>query len=415
MKKITLMLGLILPALGFAQGDCASAEVVAPGVLYTLDAYIGELPTDVDCTEYGAGAAQANGNWYSYTATVDGVALITSDENLFPANVGIDTRLIVYTGECGALTCLASNDDVDFGNDQYTSSLILAVTAGTTYTIVWDDRWSDVAGFAWTVEELAIDCSTSFPYVTNFDDNVSFQGCWNTADLDGNGVSWIQQALDLDGDGTDETFATNGTSGAAPKNDWLFSPAFAMTAGNSYAISYSFNAADAGATNLANEILTAYIVNDPSEAFTFSQQIATTADITQQGTFETLEADAYTASGDFVPTTSGNYYLAFNTTSPANAGFLLLFNASIEESLSTPDFNNGKVRMFPNPVASELSVVAPNAIDSVEVYNMLGQKVASQTFSTNDVRMNVSGLTAGAYTVKVTSAGASQTMKIVKQ
>lgn len=414
MKKITLLLGLILPTIGFAQVDCATAEEVVPGVLYTLDAYIGELPTDFDCTEYGGpAAAQANGNWYTYTATTDGVALITSDENLFPANAGIDTRLIVYTGACGSQVCFASQDDVDFPNDLYTSSLLMPIQAGVTYTIVWDDRWSADAGFVWTIEELAVDCSTSIPYTHNFDDNLIFQGCWETADLDNNGVSWIQQALDLDGDGNDETFSTNGSNGAQAKNDWLFSPALALNAGTTYNISYAFNGADA--TNPANENLTSYIVDTPGAGFVFSQQIATNTGILQQGDFANLEVEAYTASGTFTAPSTGNYYVAFNATSPANSAFLLLFNVTVEASLSTNDLTNGKVRMFPNPVASELSIVAQDAVDTVEIYNMLGQVVASQSFTSNDVRMNISNLTAGAYTVKVTSAGNAQTMKIVKQ
>lgn len=407
------MLGLILPTLGFAQSSCATAEEVFPDVLNTLDAYIGELATDLSCTEWGAQQNQANGNWYVYTANLSGVALITSDSEIFPGNAGLDTRLVVYTGTCDNLTCYESQDDVNFP-DNNTSSLIMPIVAGQTYYIYWDDAWSDVAGFDWTIVEQAADCTTTIPYSTTFNDPINFYGCWNVVDLDANGTAWIPQELDLDNDGVLETFATNGSNGENPKNDWLFSPALTLEANQAYDISYSFNGAN-GQVNDANETITSYIVNAPNATFTFSQEIATNSGVIQNGDFADLQALATTASGVFVPATTGEYYLAFNATSPPNSAFLLLFDASVEPNLSSAEFDNTKVRVFPNPVASELSVVAPNGVESIEVFNMLGQRVAAQSFSSNDVRMNVAELTAGAYTVKVTSAGAVQTTKIVKQ
>ena len=409
-----MMLGLLLPLAGFSQMDCASAEVVEPGVPYFVDTYTGDLPDDVSCSLYGAGGAQMGAAWYSYTATADGVAIIASDQDMFPENTGADTRLLVYTGECGNLTCYASNDDVSYGDGNLTSFLIIPVTAGTTYYIVWDDRWEDLAEVSFAVEEIPADCTTSFPYETTFADALEYYGCFrrmaygdlSTVNYDG---------ADVNGDGETESFVTSTPNDDLDKNDWLFTPAFSMTAGNIYEISYTYNGFNYTGQP-ANETLTSYILDAPNaDTATFMQEIESTSGIVQTGTLASLLTNASTTTGSFTPTTSGEYYLGLNVTSPPMSGFLVMFGITISETLATGEHNANNFSMFPNPASTEFRIIAQNQIDSVEIYNMLGQRVASQAFNTNEVSMNISHLNSGAYTVKVMSAGTSQTMKVVKQ
>ncbi len=125
-----------------AQGEtCATAVAVSPGT-YTADG-----------PATGNGAANicftnaTHADWYSYTPTSDGTIDISA------CNGGADTRLSVYTGSCGSLTCHASNDDAcDLGNGMmYASELTnISVTANTTYYIEWDDGW-EPNGFTWTL------------------------------------------------------------------------------------------------------------------------------------------------------------------------------------------------------------------------------------------------------------------------
>ncbi len=409
MKKITLMLGLVLPFAAFAQDTCAGATLISAGPTQTVAGVDGtEIPSP-DCS--GDQTDTTAAEWYMFAATVNGVATVNTD---LPQNVDGDTRVYIYSGVCGALECLAFNDDVDVAGGNYLSNVTFPVTAGETYYIAFDDYWS-ADGFDFTLEELAVDCTTSLPFSTMFESANDFAACYGKFDGDANGVSWIQQFLDLNGDGTDESFATNGTNGDTPKDDWLFTPAFTMEEGKTYNIMYTFNAADADITVPANETLTTYITNEASATATLQTEVATNEGITQQGTFDELQDMAYEATGTFTAPASGNYYLAFRTTSPANSAFLLLFSFSIEESLSTPGFNAGKISVYPNPMITELAIVNQNAIDAVEIYNLVGQKVAGQAFNSNDVRMNVSDLSAGAYMVKVISGNNTQTLKVIKQ
>ncbi len=91
------------------------------------------------------------GHWFSYTATADGaIGVGTCD------NGGVDTRVWIFDGGCQVLNTVGVNDDMcpmGDGLDSYASYREVAVTAGETYYIMFDDVW-DVNGFDWTLTEI---------------------------------------------------------------------------------------------------------------------------------------------------------------------------------------------------------------------------------------------------------------------
>ena len=139
MKKIYVLLSAMLFGAGtFAQqgNDCATAGSVTPGG-YTATTLVGAGASN-GC--FGSGGTDAA--WYSFVPTCDGTITVTSTND--PATT--DTRLSIYDGTCGALNCVASDDD---GGTGFTSTVSnMPVTGGTTYYIEWDDRWSG-NGFQW--------------------------------------------------------------------------------------------------------------------------------------------------------------------------------------------------------------------------------------------------------------------------
>ncbi|MBT8273238.1 MAG: VCBS repeat-containing protein [Bacteroidia bacterium] len=80
--------------------------------------------------------------------------------------------------------------------------------------------------------------------------------------------------------------------------------------------------------------------------------------------------------------------------------------------LNDPLINDFKI--FPNPVSDLLNVEADQAIQSVRIYNLLGQIV--MTFEPNDHRskLDVSSLNSGTYIVKIVSEDSQKTLKLVK-
>ena len=144
MKRTLLLLWIGITAWqAHAQNTCATAVTAVLGDYYISQVNGTEVPEPI-CSNGGEGATA--GEWYSYTATTDTFLTVTSD---MPQNNGIDTRMQVYTGTCGALTCYAGDDDSGSGN---LAVVTMQVQAGTTYHIAFDNRYSD-SGFTFRIME----------------------------------------------------------------------------------------------------------------------------------------------------------------------------------------------------------------------------------------------------------------------
>lgn len=145
MKHFTtfyLLLGMTF--FSYGQNTCATALPISAGI-HVVTAVDGtEIPTTA-CATSGLNNVTA-AEWYTYTATNDYTINLTTD---LPATAGVDTRLHVYTGTCGALACHAGDDDAGSG---LTSTVMFNVAAGQTYYIVFDNRWSST-GFSFELTE----------------------------------------------------------------------------------------------------------------------------------------------------------------------------------------------------------------------------------------------------------------------
>ena len=75
---------------------------------------------------------------------------------------------------------------------------------------------------------------------------------------------------------------------------------------------------------------------------------------------------------------------------------------------------NEKISMFPNPVMSTVSFTAPNRIDKVNLYNILGQKVLSQDGKASKLKMDISSISAGIYFAEISTEGKTQMLRLVK-
>ncbi len=139
MKKTCYLLLLMvsIPIGMIAQNTCLTASTITAGT-YSIGAVNGsEFPTTI-CASGGASGITA-AEWYKYTPSVNYTATISTD---LLASAGVDTRVSVYTGVCGSLTCVGGDDDGGGGN---TSLYSFSAIAGTQYYIVFDNKWSSAA------------------------------------------------------------------------------------------------------------------------------------------------------------------------------------------------------------------------------------------------------------------------------
>lgn len=145
-KTTTFILLLFANYFAFAQDTCAGALTINPG-LHVVSAVNGtQVPTPI-CAANGTGATA--GEWYIYVPTQNHTTTVSS--NIAANNPKVDTRFHVYTGTCGALTCVGGDDD---SGTSYSSVGSFTAIAGTTYYIAWDNRWSS-NGFTFELTEAA--------------------------------------------------------------------------------------------------------------------------------------------------------------------------------------------------------------------------------------------------------------------
>ena len=128
---------------------CAGADgataITGPGT-FSVSAVDGAGTVPEKCDPSGPDNPSA-AEWYRYVPTSSSFVTITTD---LAQNSGDDTAVSIYTGSCGSLTCLAGNDDID--NSNWLSEVGFSATAGTTYYIAWDNRWS-ASGFDFELSE----------------------------------------------------------------------------------------------------------------------------------------------------------------------------------------------------------------------------------------------------------------------
>lgn len=178
MKKITLLFSLIIAAnFAAAQNTCATSTVIPGAGLYVVTAIDGtEAPSPI-CAPNGSAGANARGEWFSYTPTVNfTVTLTTSITQNTPK---VDTRVHVYQGSCGALTCYAGDDD---SGTSYSSVVTFNAMANQTYYIAFDNRWTS-NGFTFQLIENNYVAPTPTP-VTFTSQNISLPANYNICAVD---------------------------------------------------------------------------------------------------------------------------------------------------------------------------------------------------------------------------------------
>lgn len=409
----TLFIGLLLVNFQLnAQISCASPQVINPGTYTVIDVNApGQVPNP-ECAE-NFGGLRTSGRWFQYTASVDGVATVSSD---LPQNSNTDTRFHVYTGTCSTLSCLAGNDDADVFGGVKSSKDTFPVSNGSTYYIAWDNRWSS-NGFDFELTETAVSCSNgTLPLYEDFNDPNSFVACLTREDIDSNGTSFKQIIDNIDGSGPVEDFASNGSNSNNAKDDWLFSTPIDLISGHNYSIDFKYNGAN-GSFN-ADEDLDVYFMDAPTSGSNILTTLfSNTGIILNGGTYAQAEANAFLESIPYTSTATGTYYLAFNATSAANTGSLLLFEYSVSDNtLGVSDFNmEGITNTYDN--RTDVLTLKTNSIplDKIEIYDILGQKVLNRQLSGQMDKINLSNLLDGIYIIRVSSSETTLTTKLLKQ
>lgn len=145
-------------------------------------------------------------------------------------------------------------------------------------------------------------------------------------------------------------------------------------------------------------------INIPLDALSGSTRIRIVKVYTDAAFDFTLNADpcSITAYDEFAEEVSESYGQAIDFT----------LNVA---PLGVRDFNKNALLVYPNPTTDMLNVAYESDISEIKIYNLLGQQVLSKEVGSASGRIDVESLSAGTYIVKLFSADAQHSLKLIKQ
>jgi hypothetical protein len=100
-----------------------------------------------------------------------------------------------------------------------------------------------------------------------------------------------------------------------------------------------------------------------------------------------------------------------------NAGFVYIDNILLTTTsvLSNSNFTTSKVKLYPNPTSNVLNIESLGTIQTISVYNVLGQEVINKALNSTSTSLDVSSLNSGIYVVKTVVDGVASSTKFIKQ
>jgi hypothetical protein len=112
---------------------------------------------------------------------------------------------------------------------------------------------------------------------------------------------------------------------------------------------------------------------------------------------------------DFTPTAVGDYKVIVTVGS-----CFATSNCVTVSTLASNSFEEDHFNYYPNPTTGILNISYSKEISEINVFNLIGQKVMTQKENDLTMQLDLSELSAQTYLVKITSEGATKTIKVVK-
>jgi len=215
-----------------------------------------------------------------------------------------------------------------------------------------------------------------------------------------------------------DTFANDGVTPAAKVNiygtfidEWLISPQFDLSGGSYYlnmrAGVTPWNGTTDGEMG-ADDLVHVLISEDSGSTWTILH--------TWDSTNTPLAAGSNMPEVDLSSYASTVHFALYgeSTVTGGDIDFFIADFSVGSTSLGVDDIETLQFSFFPNPVNNILTIKAQAAIDSITVYNMLGQTVVTSTPNTNNSTVDMSALQTGAYFVQVSINNTLNTVRVIK-
>ncbi len=246
-------------------------------------------------------------------------------------------------------------------------------------------------------------CGTqTVPYLIDFEDATTpaLPACTSNQNA-GTGNNW--KTDNISRAGFNSKVLNYSYNSSNPANAWFYTNGVQLEAGTNYTLKFQY--ANSGNTTYVESVK----VNIGTAA-DFNAMTRNLADYPSIVNDSQLES-----STTFTVEASGIYYLGFNAYSITDRAQIYIDNISVDVALSNPDFDATSFKAYPNPVKNILNLSYSKNITDVAVFNLIGQQVMTRTINNDKGQIDMSGLPAGTYMVKVTAYNAMKTIKIIKQ
>lgn len=133
-------------------------------------------------------------------------------------------------------------------------------------------------------------------------------------------------------------------------------------------------------------------------------------DLNEYVTSVGLDAEGMTFSLPLGMSPNGKYIVGIGTKNESLTGFVIKLPDS---ALATNSVKLEKTTIYPNPAKDVLNITNADKVESIEIYNMVGQKLLSEK-TIKENKLDVSKLTNGTYILKLVKNGKEESIKFVK-
>ncbi|MGB5983602.1 MAG: T9SS type A sorting domain-containing protein [Nonlabens sp.] len=466
MKKITLsVLFSFIMYSSFAQSSCANAAALNFGFggVNSVTSYGSDIG-DPDCN--GAGGTATGVAWFVYTPSQTGVLNLDSDQN-----GGLDTTVNVYTGACGALSCVGNADDINYPNNLATDGTF-DVTANTTYYIAWDNRWDrDPATgnylnnpFDFTATFTAVTGppgAVTTPSPVDMATNIAIDVADNNMDGAPDNAVPLSWAPDASASPATEYDILYGEDPAALNNltaNATFTSTSVRITGNDYNTTYYWSIVAINGSGSTQGPVWSFTTEAPTAPAPTNATTPTPLDGAVNVTINTADSDmdgnpdnavdiswaqdpngqqptAYTVRLGTDPAALNTLTTTFTATAarfinqdgnttyywqivPTNQGSEAanqpIWSYTTEPLASIDENSIEFFTLSPNPASSFIELKSELDIIQISIFNALGQKLLDNK-ELDQNKVDVSMLTSGTYFINAVSEKGSQTIQFIKE
>ncbi len=193
------------------------------------------------------------------------------------------------------------------------------------------------------------------------------------------------------------------------------------------------NGATYGKINIANDLpqCTGSLI-ELANGMKAGQYLEIGIQTNKQYTFRsTTNTDYFTVTNLTGNLVLGSGQAPYNWASGSNTGFVRVFmhsnaacgssltdrivSVSCQNALGNEIFENSGMTVYPNPVKDVLNLSFADQIETVSVYNLMGQEVILKRVNAKEAKIDMSRLHSGTYLVKVSSGSETKTMKVLRE